>query len=248
MNYIVIDFEFNQAFNFAKNCKGISDKNCNFEIIQIGAIKLDENFNEIDKFNALVKPNIYKNLHPHVSKITGFTNETFINAKHFVEVYKKFLKFLGNDYIFCTWGKMDIKIFFKNLLFYNIDITNISKKYVDVQSIISKKISNNSKALVGLRNACGHFNIINEDIIFHDAYNDAYYTKELMLKAKPSKKNICHFRTSELVKKTIGKRGKINTDKIYSIAEKSLNRQLTPKEQEVVLSIYNLGRNKQCDF
>lgn len=248
MNYIVIDFEFNQAYDFEKNRKGNVDKNCTFEIIQIGAIKLDENFNEVDNFNTLIKPNIYKRIHPHVSKITGLNNEILKDAKFFTEIYESFLNFLGSDYIFCIWGKMDIKILFRNLLYYNFDITNISKQYIDVQAFISKKMTNSSQNLVGLQNACIHYEIDPTERKFHDAFNDAFFTKELMLKAKLSNKNINNFRTNELVKKTYNKKGKIDTEKIYLIAEKSLERELTSKEQELFLTIYNLGRNRQCDI
>ncbi len=248
MNYIVIDFEFNQSYDFTSNTKGKVNQNCTFEIIQIGAYKLNNSFEVIDSFNQLVKPNIYKKLHPHVSKITGLTNESLSDAKHFTEVYKEFNDFLGDDeYVFCTWGKIDIKILFRNLIFYNIDICPVSKKYIDVQSIISKKITKSTKALVGLENACKHFEITDDTKQFHDAYNDAFYTAMLTIKAKPGKKSILSFRANDLLRKS-NKRGKINTAKIYKIAENSLNRELTEKEKEVVLTIYNLGRNRQCDL
>lgn len=247
MNYIVIDFEFNQSYDFEKNCKGNVNKNCTFEIIQIGAIKLDENFEEIDSFNVLIKPNIYRRIHPHVSKITGLNNEVLKNSKLFTEVYNDFMNFLGENYIFCIWGKMDIKILFRNLLYYNFDISKVSKQYLDVQALISKKITKSTQNLVGLQNACIFFDIDSSDRKFHDAFNDAYYTKELMLKANLSTKYVTNFRANELVKKTLNKKGKIDTEKIYFIAEKSLERELTDKERELVLTIYNLGRNRQCE-
>ena len=44
MNYVVVDFEWNQA------CygKGSENRKIPFEIIEIGAVKLDENLREID--------------------------------------------------------------------------------------------------------------------------------------------------------------------------------------------------------
>lgn len=43
MNYILFDLEFNQYFNSLKIDTNITKPKCPFEIIQIGAIKLDEN-------------------------------------------------------------------------------------------------------------------------------------------------------------------------------------------------------------
>ena len=48
MSYIVLDLEFNQAYDFEKNKTILLIPSCRFEIIQIGAVKLDNNFNIID--------------------------------------------------------------------------------------------------------------------------------------------------------------------------------------------------------
>ena len=56
MNVIVMDLEWNQ------NSVGKRDRDSNkpiFEIIEIGAVKLDENYEIIDKFSQLIKPQIY---------------------------------------------------------------------------------------------------------------------------------------------------------------------------------------------
>ena len=47
MEYVVFDLEFNQGFDKEHN-KTVSNERCPFEILQIGAVKLDSNFNIID--------------------------------------------------------------------------------------------------------------------------------------------------------------------------------------------------------
>ena len=44
MEYIIFDLEFNQGFDKKLN-KTVSNEKCPFEIIQIGAIKLDSKYN-----------------------------------------------------------------------------------------------------------------------------------------------------------------------------------------------------------
>ena len=51
MNYIIYDLEFNQPLS-----KDNSISDLTFEIIQIGALKLNENLEVISTFNKLVKP------------------------------------------------------------------------------------------------------------------------------------------------------------------------------------------------
>ena len=59
MNYIILDLEWNQS-NTSKEeiCKVLP-----FEIIEIGAIKLDEYRQKTDEFNELIKPQIYHEMH-----------------------------------------------------------------------------------------------------------------------------------------------------------------------------------------
>lgn len=71
MNYIVLDLEFNQAFPFKSGKKVEPNPECPFEIIQIGAVKLNEHFEQLDSFNCMISPQIYPRLHPFVEKITG---------------------------------------------------------------------------------------------------------------------------------------------------------------------------------
>ena len=55
MNYIIFDFEWNNAFNYAIK-KSIN------EIIEIGAVKLDRNLNIVDTFKQLIKPKVSRKI------------------------------------------------------------------------------------------------------------------------------------------------------------------------------------------
>ena len=94
MNYIVIDLEFNQPFHFKTGFQTTLNPDCPFEIIQIGAVKLDEQFHILDKFNALIKPVIYPRIHPYVEKITNLSYEQLKFGVSFFEAYENFVKFI----------------------------------------------------------------------------------------------------------------------------------------------------------
>ena len=58
LKYIIFDLEFNQSCNKEDKVLQLP-----FEKIQIGALKLDENFKTISTFNKLIKPiPLYLNL------------------------------------------------------------------------------------------------------------------------------------------------------------------------------------------
>lgn len=65
MNYIVFDLEWNQC----PYGKDRENKRLPFEIIEIGAVKLDENRKMTDQFHEIVKPSVYHRLHYRTKEI-----------------------------------------------------------------------------------------------------------------------------------------------------------------------------------
>ena len=58
MNYIVFDLEWNQC-PYGKNREV---RELPFEIIEIGAVKLDADRNYVDSYERIVRPSVYKTL------------------------------------------------------------------------------------------------------------------------------------------------------------------------------------------
>lgn len=214
MNYIIVDFEFNQAYDFKNNKKIHSNPECPFEIIQIGAVKLDENHIEQDTFNILIKPTLYKKLNPHVSKLTGIT-DVMLNSNdidYFDIGLKKFLDFCGNDrVVFCVWGKNDITSLFRNAIYHNINISTIPIEYINLQDFTSRKLKHFSGTHIGLQNAINSLNI-HLDLEYHDALNDALYTAKIFKLYKDIRIPIAKYSNK-------GKKQKLNVK--YSIKNKN---------------------------
>jgi DNA polymerase III alpha subunit (gram-positive type) len=185
MRYISIDFEYNQAFDFKRNSKGRAKKECPFEIIQIGAVKLNENFEIIDRFNYLIKPKIYKKIHPIVEKMTDISLKSLKNEKGFEEVYDLFLDFLGDNFALCFWGSHDLKEMFRNAEYYKKDLSKLPEGFIDVQAIASKYLKFESGSAIGLENAVKALEITAGEK-FHNAANDALYTARVLKKVAAS--------------------------------------------------------------
>ena len=67
MNYIIFDLEYNQQH--PDDIKASEPKPpLLFEIIQIGAIKINKNLNLVSTFNSLIRPNLHLKLHPYVEE------------------------------------------------------------------------------------------------------------------------------------------------------------------------------------
>ena len=181
MEYIVFDLEFNQGFDKTLN-KTVSNERCPFEIIQIGAIKLDSNFNMIDTFNKYVKPEIYKDIHPFIQDMTGITKSDVKDASNFPQVYKEFKKFISSKKsVLCVWGTSDLKELYRNVNYYNLPSKTLPKSYINIQEYASKYFKNPTGKSIGLQNAISILGI-EQNRSYHDALNDAYYTTQVFIK------------------------------------------------------------------
>lgn len=175
MNYIVLDLEWNQSADGKK----YSMSGMPFEIIQIGAVKLNEHFEKKDEFERLVKPQVYKKLHSVCSEVTGITQEMLEKGEHFVDIALDFLEWCGQDYIFCTWGSTDLVELQRNMNYYDID-ANFPMPFLfyDVQKLYSLNFLNGKEHL-SLQSAIEQLQI-EETHQYHRALSDARYTAQIM--------------------------------------------------------------------
>lgn len=176
MNYIVFDLEFNMFFKFQAGKS--ANPNLKNEIIQIGAVKLNERLEPIGKFNLLVKPVIYKRLNPYVKRKTNLKANQVVHGTPFVKAIERFQAWIGNEYILCSWGHDDILALKENCLFFSCN-SLVFNKYINIQKIymnlrsLTKQPSLES-AVEGLE--------IERSSPFHDALSDAAYTSDVFRK------------------------------------------------------------------
>lgn len=83
------------------------------EIIEIGAVKLDAEGNEISKFQSFVKPVIAPRLSKFCTKLTGIRQEHVNHADEFDSVIFDFEDWIMQDAqkvpILASWGRYDIQ-------------------------------------------------------------------------------------------------------------------------------------------
>lgn len=178
MNYIVLDLEWNQ-------CCGHDQENPRipFEIIEIGAVKLDNKLNILDTYSSIIKPRLYKKLQPHIKALLNYDETTLRKGRPFDMVCREFLKWCGEDYIFCTWGAMDLSYLQNNMEYYYLKPLESPLKYYNIQQIYAD-VSEPNHSIVKLEKAVKKLKI-DIDRPFHSAVNDAYYTGTVFKVIKP---------------------------------------------------------------
>ena len=80
MNYIVVDLEWNQPLSFDTHVYRQVGDRLIFEMIQIGAVKVGENFEVIDSISIPIKPTHYVKIHPRIRKLTQLGKEELEDA------------------------------------------------------------------------------------------------------------------------------------------------------------------------
>lgn len=247
MNYIVFDLEFNQAFNFSKEKINIANPKCPFEIIQIGAIKLNENFERIGSLDALIKPEIYTTLNPFVQELTGITMDKLDSGKSFKEIYKELIEFMKPDKsALCIWGMADIKELFRNIEYYELDSSEVPSDYINIQSYASKVLNCQKGISIGLSNAAKLLNIPIETQ-FHNALNDAQYTAEVFKKIYNSKikTTLYNHHKHRNLNRPNTQNYKIDYCNLFNQFEKMFKREFTTDEKSIVKLAYIMGKTNQ---
>ena len=67
MHYIVVDLEWNQPLSYDSSVYRQVGDRLIFEMIQIGAVKLDEHYQVIDSISIPIRPVHYVKIHPRSS-------------------------------------------------------------------------------------------------------------------------------------------------------------------------------------
>ena len=142
MNYIIVDFEWNQPVSEAVTI--LKPIRFDSEIIEIGAVKLNENFEKIGEFQSYVRPLYYPVLHGKVASLTKIRAQKLASAPYFPEAYRAFSAWCGEDCCFCTWGPDDIPALFDNLIMHRMFVPGLVY-WCDLQKIFSVEIMRSGK-------------------------------------------------------------------------------------------------------
>ena len=181
MDYIVLDLEWNQCPCGKKK----EAPKLPFEIIEIGAVKLDSAFREVGTFHETIRPVLYRKLHYMTRSVIHMTEEDFEGKRTFPHVFADFLIWCGDSPVFCTWGPGDLTELQRNVR-WHISHGSLTGRwpfpfpffYRDIQKVFSY-VYEDGKNRRSLEWAVEYLKIEKTEE-FHDAFSDACYTSKIM--------------------------------------------------------------------
>lgn len=242
MNYIVFDLEFNQDFS---SDSGKRHQRNFFEIIQIGAVKLDQNLNTLDTFDRYVCPSLYSSVNPFITELTGITTEQLISEKSFPDCYEDFIGFTcGEDTVFCSWGMADFKELYRNISYHKLDQKLLSRKYINLQACAAQYFQLSLKNLPKLKTTVTTLGI---PLVytFHNAFHDALYTAEVFRRINSASIQPMYFDPDHTATRPRQVKPKVDYTKLIRQFEKMYDREFTQEEQMMIKLAYKMGKTRQ---
>lgn len=180
MNYIIFDLEWNQC----PYGKDRENAKLPFEIIEIGAVKLNAQLEAEEHFQCLIQPVVYKKLHYRTQDIIGLTMKDLEKGVPFYRAIREFLTWCGEDPLFCTWGNMDLLELQRNMKYYGVlKLLPGPIRYLDVQKLFGLTFED-----VHLHRSLEYavdFLELEKKGEFHRALADAVYTTRVLEKIDP---------------------------------------------------------------
>lgn len=138
MKYIIFDLEWNQAADVTAIIQ--EPVYLTGEIVEIGAVKLDENFCPMDELRLYITPQYYVKMHKEIAALTGIKDKVLAErGVPFPEAYKRFIEWCGEEYAFMTWSMNDMPMLIDNMVLHGIDVSDLPACY-DIQRIFSREI------------------------------------------------------------------------------------------------------------
>ena len=173
MQHIFVDFEMNQVPR-----RGHEEVPAALlhEIVEIGAVKLDENYRQVGKYSAYVRPQHF-GVSASCTRVTGITDARVAGAKHLPEALADFLAWIGEEVPTRTYAWSDSD---KRQLFQECAAKELwpqkpprpFRRWIDFQRIYTRLLGLSSRNRISLKNAIGGIEV-NFEGTQHSAADDA---------------------------------------------------------------------------
>ena len=171
--YIVLDLE--ATCWMGRPPKGIN------EIIEIGAVKINQYGEVLSQFSKLVKPVVNPRISGFCSKLTGIKQKQLNLADPFVKViveFKDWVDETNEEYVLGAWGNNDQGFLMSDCILHNFE-TEWLHPFIDIREQYVKFTDSIKKSNL-------KFIVEKEGFEFegneHSAYTDAYNTSKIFIK------------------------------------------------------------------
>lgn len=176
-HWIILDLEWNTATRGVTVDPVLADRMM-FEIIEIGAVRLDDKLEITGRFQRHVKPVLYTKIQRHIAKVTQRTQQSLDEGVLFPEAFSDLMAFAGADPILASWGSSDPEVLISNMLFHGLE--EASFRAANVQAIFSAIAEGTRRGNQRSIEYALDYLRLAKDLPFHEALSDAVYAGRIL--------------------------------------------------------------------
>jgi len=175
MVYIIMDLEWNSVYG--TKIRGFIN-----EIIEIGAVMLDEQFREVSSFSVLVKSQIGKRLQAHVKEMTNLSKKDLESGYPYAEAISMFKSWIGKrEHVALSWGDGDIRVLLSNTRYHTASRSlSYIQNYVDLQDYFRHRMHTSRSQQIGLAAAGELLGFSVADYALHRALDDSRFAAQCL--------------------------------------------------------------------
>ena len=169
MNLILLDLEWNG--DYSHKAHGYFN-----EIIEIGAVKLNDALETIDRFHVVMKPVVSRRLTGIVKELTSITKEELdtdgITFNEAVALLREWID--GESAVLLTWSTTDLLVLLENCRFFlGSEHIPFMDAFCDLQAYCQQRMETGKTQQLGLSRAAELLGIQAEGLDLHRALDDS---------------------------------------------------------------------------
>lgn len=176
--HIILDLEMNPVDKSRRGCVGLAR-----EVIEIGAVKLNSNYEVIDCFSCFVKPEYNSDISTYITKLTGISLTDVQNSLRFNEAMNQFTNWIGKEKTrIYSWSDSDLIQLKKECYMKSVQMPANMSRWIDVQLVYPRLMKIGiRRQKMSLQEAAAWYGISVEHKKAHRALYDAEITTELVV-------------------------------------------------------------------
>lgn len=218
--FLVIDLEMCMVTRKKKMPSG----GLQHEVIQIGAVLMDCNYQIVDEFATYVNPQMGK-INPFIKRFTGITQEMVDQAPVFKEAIRQFSMWLGNrPVVVISWSDTDYRQMKKELRekwVKNRKIRGLLDTWIDFQRSFGKMLGTDHHFALNEALRIAKIKAVGQA---HDGLADAYNTARLL--SQIQRQQLFSLEFEPIVSYINIKEGALEDTKTETIVKKSIRRRI----------------------
>lgn len=174
---IVMDLEWNSASRGVKVDPDLAARMM-FEIIEIGAVRLDENLKITGRFQRQVKPVLHTKIQRYIARVTQRTQQSLDEGVAFTDAFLDLMAFAGPAPVLASWGTSDPEVLISNMRFH--DMEEIPFKALNTQAVFSAMAEGTRRGNQRSIEYALDYLRLEKDLPFHEALSDATYAARIL--------------------------------------------------------------------